>query len=409
MSAHDPSSLETAEDAEPPAHPPFRIRRWHVGVGFCVLLAAALVVASLISIPYYALTPGTAQSVAPLIVVPKSLSHAHKGSVMLVDVELTPMRAIQWIYYELDPSATVVKSSSLLGPETPAQYNTEGVLDMSDAQQAAVVVALRELGFDVKATPTGALLYALQPGSPAGTSLTVGDVVTSVDGSAVHTTGDLTGVLSGRQPGESISIGLTSYPHRMHEVVRVRLGAWHWKGPPSQGQLDCVPTGTPTPESIALLVDQGGQLAVPSKTEKGRPVACLGVLYTETAYRTGALPVKINLASEGIVGPSAGLAFTLGLIEKLDTADLTGGNRVAATGTMSITGQIGAIGGIQQKTIAVRNAGVGIFLVPTANYADAKKYAGSQLKVFAVATISQAISVLHRYGGTLVPPALGSH
>ena len=324
---------------------------------------------------------------------------------MLVDVELTPLRAIQWLYYELDSAATIVPSSSLLGPETTAQYNTEGVIDMSDAQQAAVVVALRQLGYHLSVTPSGALLYALLPGSPAEASLLVGDVVTSVDGTPVRTALDLGDALAGRHPGETVSLGLRSYPHAHQELVTLRLGEWHW----GAGQtLDCVPTSRHTTEPVALLVEREGEIGLPGKNEKGRPVACLGVLDVETAWRTGHLPLGVDLSSEGIVGPSAGLAFTLGLIEKLDRGDLTGGHLVAATGTMSITGQVGAIGGIQQKTIAVRNAGGYLFLVPPANYATAKQYAGSSLKVFAVSTIGQAISVLERYGGRLLAPAPGS-
>ena len=75
---------------------------------------------------------------------------------------------------------------------------------------------------------------------------------------------------------------------------------------------------------------------------------CMGITRREsgsaavdgTAFRIGALPVKVDLSSEGIVGPSAGLAFTLGLMEDLK-ADLTGGRKVAATGTMSIDGSGG--------------------------------------------------------------------
>lgn len=401
VSSHDSDSLGSRVP-EPPG--PRRVRRWHIVVGVVGVLFAAAVAASLISIPYYAITPGSAQSVAPLIVVPKSLERSHGGAVMLVDVQVTPMRAIEWLYFALDPAATVEKASSILGPETPAQYGVEGVLDMADAQQAAVVVALRKLGFHVTVTPTGALLYALLPGSPAEASLAVGDVVTSVDGRTVRTAADLSRSLAGRRPGSAVTIGLQAYPNHHHQVVGLHLGEWHLKGSGATATLDCLPTSTRTSEPVAHLVDHGGQLSLPGPGETGHAVACLGVLNVETAYDTGRLPVQVNLSSEGIVGPSAGLAFTLGLIEKLDQADLTGGHRVAATGTMSITGQVGAIGGIQQKTIAVRNAGDDIFLVPQANYATAKKYAGSSLQVFAVSTIGQAISVLERHGGKLVPP-----
>ena len=123
---------------------------------------------------------------------------------------------------------------------------------------------------------------------------------------------------------------------------------------------------------IAKLYDDKGVLYLPSKQHPGAATACIGVLDAEPSYHV-VLPFQVNLNSEGIVGPSAGLAFTLGLMQKLDSGNLTGGLKVAATGTMSVTGQIGAIGGIQQKTIAVRSSGASIFLVPPDNYAIAEE------------------------------------
>jgi PDZ domain-containing protein len=110
----------------------------------------------------------------------------------------------------------------------------------------------------------------------------------------------------------------------------------------------------------------------------------------------------VSIDSEGIIGPSAGLAFTIGLLEKLDPADLTGGKRVAATGTMSITGAVGDVGGVAQKTVAVRDAGAVLFLVPPQELAVARAHAGPNLKVVAVSTIGQAIAALEHIGGRLV-------
>src|SRR5208282_5475548 len=130
---------------------------------------------------------------------------------------------------------------------------------------------------------------------------------------------------------------------------------------------------------------------------KRHPAACLGI-YPQgsggpavdgTAFKVGPLPVKVDLSSEGIVGPSAGLAFTLGLIQELDAADLTGGRKVAATGTMSIDGSVGDVGGVAQKTIAVGGAGASVFFVPDQEYAVAKAKAGPNLKVYAVSSIGQ--------------------
>ena len=114
-------------------------------------------------------------------------------------------------------------------------------------------------------------------------------------------------------------------------------------------------------------------------------------------------PFRVTLAADGIGGPSAGLSFTLGLMEKLDAADLTGGLRVAATGTMANNGSVGAIGGISQKTIAVREAGANVFLVPPANAAVARAHAGPGLRIIAVDSIGQAVQALERLGGRLVP------
>ena len=111
--------------------------------------------------------------------------------------------------------------------------------------------------------------------------------------------------------------------------------------------------------------------------------------------------MKVDLSSEGIVGPSAGLAFTLGLMQELDPADLTGGLKVAATGTMSIDGSVGDVGGVAQKTIAVRGAGASVFLVPKQEYAVAKSHAGPNLRVYAVSSIAQAIQILESLGGRI--------
>jgi len=398
---------EATGSTEPsePSEPTRKHIRWRVISAVGIVLAVAVVVASLVSIPYYALTPGSAQSVGPLIGVPKSLEQQHAGSIDLVDVEVTPLKLIDWLWFKLQSNATIISSAAVQGPETNAQYNTEGVLDMSDAQQAATVVALNVLGYHVSVRPDGALLYALDPGSPADEHLLVGDVVVSVGKTAVTTIDELGATLSSYKPGQAVVIGYRSYPSQKLAQETLDMGVWRIQGKGSSAQLHCTATDVKSPYPIAQLVDVRGSLYFPPKGQSGYAVACLGVIGPEQSYAIGKLPFAVNLNSEGIVGPSAGLAFTLGLIEKLDAANLTNGHQVAATGTMSVTGQIGPIGGIQQKTIAVRSAGATLFLVPPANYKTAEQYAGPTLKVFAVSDISQAIKVLERFGGKVERPA----
>ncbi len=129
---------------------------WHNTVlavlGFIVVAA---IVAWFIQLPYYALTPGAAPEVSGLIKVPSSDHHAHKGSVLLVYVELTELRALYYPFFWLDSNAAIYPSSEILGSETTAQYATEGEIDMSTAQQAATVVALQQLGYKVPVVPLG--------------------------------------------------------------------------------------------------------------------------------------------------------------------------------------------------------------------------------------------------------------
>jgi len=134
----------------------------------------------------------------------------------------------------------------------------------------------------------------------------------------------------------------------------------------------------------------------------------LGVLLS-TKDLSFDFPFDVELRSEQIGGPSAGLAFTLEVLDVLTPGELTGGKKVAATGTIELDGSVGEVGGVAQKTIAVRNAGASLFLVPRAEYAEAKRFAGKKLDVQVVDTLQDALRVLSTVGGNgLALPKLGS-
>jgi PDZ domain-containing protein len=115
------------------------------------------------------------------------------------------------------------------------------------------------------------------------------------------------------------------------------------------------------------------------------------------------LPFDVDIDSGAIGGPSAGLAFTLTLIDELTPGELTGGRRVAVTGTISLDGTVGAIGGLAQKTSAVRQQGATVFLVPTAqgeaDIARAREVAGDDVEIVPVATLDEALAALADLGG----------
>jgi PDZ domain-containing protein len=128
---------------------------------------------------------------------------------------------------------------------------------------------------------------------------------------------------------------------------------------------------------------------------------CIGVDLTQL-YSIVHQPFPVNLNAEGIIGPSAGLAFTLGLMKALDPAEMTAGLKIAATGTISLDGSIGDVGGVAQKTISVRNSGAAVFFVPKVEYQLAKANAGGHLRIFPVSTIAQVIHDLEGLGGRIV-------
>jgi PDZ domain-containing protein len=135
------------------------------------------------------------------------------------------------------------------------------------------------------------------------------------------------------------------------------------------------------------------------------PVAGMG---TQPEYD---FPFAVSINSDGIGGPSAGLAWTLGILNTLSGGDLTGGRIVAATGTIRPDGSVGDVGGVQQKTVAVERAGATLFLVPqTPTHAElkiARSLATPGLKVMEVSSLAEALTDLEHLGGTLGPAAQG--
>ena len=107
------------------------------------------------------------------------------------------------------------------------------------------------------------------------------------------------------------------------------------------------------------------------------------------------LPFPVQIVPEKIVGgPSAGLMFTLAVYNAVTPTDMTGGRKIAGTGTISLDGTVGPIGGVEQKVAAAEAAGAEYFLSPVENYDDARAVA-RQIKVVKVATVDEALAFLH--------------
>ncbi|MHB8680842.1 MAG: PDZ domain-containing protein [Acidimicrobiales bacterium] len=379
--------MTTSEATLPPpvATAPRRRRRWPaVLISIGVVVAAAVTAASLKTAPYYELVPGDALGVAGLITVPSSQAHPVKGRLLLTDVGVNTMRYIQFIPAWFDPNAVIVSSADLTGNLPVSEFDAEGTVDMAESQLTAAAVALRQLGYQVPEHDAGVTIYVIDPSSPAWHVLQVGDVVTAIDGVATPTPTQLVSVLHTHHPGETVTlqIGSIAHPTPGHSVS-LRLGTIRQNG------------------KVEPLIGIGDP--------KAAQIPSMG---TQPVYD---LPFPVSISSDNIGGPSAGLAFTLGIINSLSGGQLTGGRTVAASGTIRPDGSVGDVGGVAQKTVAVERAHASLFLVPPQELAVARSKATPGLTVLPVATVGQALADLEHYGGHLgaaaagPPPGPGGH
>jgi PDZ domain-containing protein len=130
--------------------------------------------------------------------------------------------------------------------------------------------------------------------------------------------------------------------------------------------------------------------------------AIIGFIPADT--RTVQLPFEVGIDTDKIGGPSAGLAFTLALLDELTPGDLMGGVKVAATGTIGEDESVGAIGALAQKAVAVKAAGAKVFLVPSGQSEDeltaARRVVGSAVRIEPVANLTEALAILESLGGS---------
>ena len=364
-----------------PAPPARRRRRWPIAAVTVGLLAAFVIAASLISVPDSVLAPGDAVPVAGLITVPAAHRHPVKGQILLTDVEVTTsLKLIGYLTTKVEQRLghspdDIVPSGALTGGLPLSEYYAEGTVDMEESQMTAHAVALRQLGYSVPEHDVGVTAYVIDPHTPAYHALQVGDVITSLDGTPTTSPNALRNAIISHQPGDTVSLQVGSIadptPGR---TVRVRLSS---------------------------AVENNKRVAFLGIGDLSVPIPGMG---TQPSYD---FPFDVSINSDNIGGPSAGLAFTLGIINTISGGELTGGRIIAASGTIRPDGSVGDVGGVKQKTVAVENAGATVFFVPPQELSVARSMATSKLTVFAVSTVGQALKDLERLGGHLGPATAG--
>jgi Lon-like protease len=316
---------------------------------------AALAIAVLIPVPYVILGPGPTlntlgkdSSGQPLIAIEGHRTYPTTGNLNLVTVGYqggpgVTINIFSALAAWLNPHEAVVPESELFAPgQTQQQSQQQDTQEMTGSQQDAVAAALTELHIPFR---TQVVVVQAQPGYPADGVLKSGDVITAVDGSPVTGESDLTSLIGAHPAGSTLTL----------TIVR-------------GGRTQTIKVGT--------------------KEAGGRPV--MGVQVTEQ-YK---FPFTVKFSVGDIGGPSAGMMFALGIIDKLTPMNLTGGKFIAGTGEIEASGQVDPIGGIQQKMVGARKAGATIFLAPAANCSDVKGAIPVGLQVVKVSTLNQAVTDL---------------
>ena len=312
------------------------------------LAAGLLVAAGSTTVPYVALSPGPAINTlgdargGPILGIKGARTYPTDGRLDLTTVNLrdhiTLFDALKgWV-----SSSQAVIPREFVYPEdrTEQQNEAENQQEMTQSQNAATDAALSELGLATISVDS------VVKGGPAVGRLEVGDVLVSVDGSDISGPGPLRALIRKHRIGEPVELGI------------LRKGV-----------------------ARSVTVTTG-----PSTEDKTK--AAVGILTKITSS------VKVEISLSDVGGPSAGLMFALGIIDKLGPASLTGGRHIAGTGTIEVDGTVGPIGGIAEKLIGARKAGASVFLVPDLNCSEAAQHRPDGLTLVRVHTLKEALGAL---------------
>ena len=325
------------------------------------LLALGLAIAGAVqTVPYVALTPGPAFNTlaavdgTQVLTITGHATYPTTGALDLTTVSvkdrITLFEAIQGWF---SSGEAVIPREIVFPPDqTEKQANQQNAQEMSQSHDDATIAALTELGLPARVT-----VKAVAKGAPAEGHLRAGDVLTTIDGKPVTGSAVLRSLISTRRPGEPVLVGYT------------------------RGGIAAAATLTTTSSGEAT------------------PRAIIGITPDES------FTVKVDIQLADVGGPSAGLMFALGIIDKLGPDSLTGGKKIAGTGTITVDGKVGEIGGIAQKMRGAKAQGATIFLAPAGNCPDAKANKPSGVTLVKVSTLKGALSALQTIRNGGAPPS----
>jgi Lon-like protease len=349
-------------DDDPSPRPQGRSRRERIGWIALGVAAAIGLTFALLPSPYVIEQPGPVYDTlgvaehegeeVPLIEIPDAETFPTDGELNLLTVTVLgrPGQTPNWLDVLgawFDRTRSVVPVEAIFPPGvTDADRDAQNTAAMVDSQQDAIAAALVELGYDF---PRDVTVAGVLDDSPAAGVLEEGDIITEVNGTAVNSVDEL------------------------RAAVRENGGG--------------------TPASLLVVRDGEEQVIEVTPVERdGSVVLGVGV---RMDYE---FPVDVELQLDNVGGPSAGMMFALGIIDKLTPGAMTGGEIVAGTGTIDSAGEVGAIGGIRQKLWGAEDAGADWFLAPASNCDEVTGHVPDGLDVFEVSTLDEARTIVDAIG-----------
>jgi PDZ domain-containing protein len=284
----------------------------------------------------------------PLIEIPDETTYPTEGELNLLTVSVVgrPGRTPNWlevIAAWFDRTRSVIPVEAIFPPGISSEdRDAQNQAAMVDSQQDAIAAALVELGYEF---PREVTVAGLLEGSPADGILEDGDVIVSFAGTEVNSINEL------------------------QTAVREH--------------------GTDAPAQVDILRD-GAPLSVEVTPVDRDGTAVIGV-GVRMVYD---FPIDVELQLDDVGGPSAGMMFALGIVDKLTPGPMTGGEIIAGTGTIDSAGRVGPIGGIRQKLWGAEGAGADWFLAPEANCDEVSGNVPDGVTVFSVSTLDEARAIV---------------
>jgi PDZ domain-containing protein len=340
------------------------------------LILVLLIVANHLRVPYVILEPGPVTdtlgsaparqggtTTTPVISISGAKTHQTSGHIYLTTVQSLPCGTQPTLWGAVKgwfDSHDAVEPYQVECPpnENPSQVAQQEQRQMSESQTHAVVAAFTELGY--KSTGNRIEVGSVKSGVPAAKVLQRADIIESIDGKQIHSTDQLVAAIQATSPPGPLTVVVLRNGHRL------RLSVPTISGDRGATMIGFAPRIAPTFNGA---------------------VASIGI-------------------DPGVIGgPSAGTALALGIIDKLTPGGLTGGRTIAGTGTVSATGQVGEIGGIQQKIAAAAAAHATVFFAPAAECSEAKPAVPSTMTLVPVRTLHEAVTSLQaiKAGRTAFP------